>query len=387
VEPIKDRQTRYHAIDNLRATMISIVMFGHALLPYVTFPRSFKDPQTHLGFDVVAIFLYGFAMPAFFVTAGFSTALIHHRKGLRGLGRNRLQRIFLPLMVAYLLLSPLTRGAFRFARETAQSGSLQAGLDEILLANWIYWGKPYHLWFLVSLLVYSALAIGLRWGVLRIAGDRKSRLLSASRCLFVSRWRLALFTLAVASMMLPAYVLYGADATTVPMQLALFGFFVFGWLLYLHRDLLPTFQPQPWRPILIVLLVLPLAVWSTRMRLITPEDTPLWVGIVAGMTNSILAAFMTFGLLGIYQARSSRPSALGQFVSDASYWVYLIHYPLVIAAAGVLIVTPFPALIKYLLTLVIVVPIVLASYHFGVRSTPLGRWLSSGKREAGARRP
>ena len=381
MDPIDDRQTRYHAIDNLRATMISIVMFGHALLPYVTFPRSFKDPQTHLGFDAVAIFLYGFAMPVFFVTAGFSTALVLHRKGLRGLGRNRFQRIFLPLIAAYLLLSPLTRAAFRFTRETAQSGSLQAGLDKVLLGNWIYWGKPYHLWFLVSLLVYSALAISLRWGVLRITGDRKHRLLSASRCLLVSRWRLPLLTLLVASMMVPAYVLYGADATTVPMQLALFGFFLFGWLLYLHRDLLPTFQRHPWRPIAAVMLVLPLAVWSTRARLITPDDAPLLVGVVAGITNSMLAAFMTFGLLGLYEARSGRPSALGQYVSDASYWVYLVHYPLVIAAAGLFIVTPFPALIKYLLTVIIVVPIVLASYHFGVRSTRLGRWLKSGKRD------
>jgi hypothetical protein len=142
VDPTEDRQTRYHAIDNLRATMISIVMFGHALLPYVTFPRSFKDPQTHIGFDAIAIFLYGFAMPVFFVTAGFSTALIHQRKGLRGLGRNRVQRIFLPLLAAYVLLSPLTRAAFRFTRETAQSGSLQAGLDRVLLGDWIYWGKP-----------------------------------------------------------------------------------------------------------------------------------------------------------------------------------------------------------------------------------------------------
>ena len=45
---------RYHAIDSLRATMISIVMFGHALLPYLTVPRSFKDPQTHIAFDVAA---------------------------------------------------------------------------------------------------------------------------------------------------------------------------------------------------------------------------------------------------------------------------------------------------------------------------------------------
>jgi peptidoglycan/LPS O-acetylase OafA/YrhL len=382
VDPTEDRQTRYHAIDNLRATMISIVMFGHALLPYVTFPRSFKDPQTHIGFDAIAIFLYGFAMPVFFVTAGFSTALIHQRKGLRGLGRNRVQRIFLPLLAAYVLLSPLTRAAFRFTRETAQSGSLQAGLDRVLLGDWIYWGKPYHLWFLVSLLVYSALAVGLRWSVLRIAGDRKDRLLSAFRYLFVSRGRLPLLTLLVASMMVPAYVVYGADATTVPMQLALFGFFVFGWLLYLHRDLLPTFQRRAWRPIAAAILVLPLAVWSTRARLVTPDDGRLLVGMVAGITNSLLAACMTFGLLGVFGARSSRPSALGQYVSDASYWVYLIHYPLVIAAAGLLIVTPFPALLKYLLTLAIVVPVVLASYHFGVRSTRFGRWLKSDKRAA-----
>jgi hypothetical protein len=82
---------RYHAIDSLRAAMISVVMFGHALLPYVTVPRRFKDPATHLGFDAAAIFLYGFAMPVFFVTAGFTAALLHRRKGVRSLARSRFQ--------------------------------------------------------------------------------------------------------------------------------------------------------------------------------------------------------------------------------------------------------------------------------------------------------
>lgn len=353
--------------------MISIVIFGHALIPYVTFPRAFKDPQTHIGFDVAAVFLYSFAMPAFFVTAGFSTALIYHRKGLRGLLRNRFQRIFLPLIAAYVVITPLTKGAFRFARETMLSGSLEAGLDVVLRGNWIYWSKPYHLWFLVSLLVYSALAICVRWGVLRIAGRRAENMLSAARRLLTSRWNSTLLMLVVASMMVPAYILFGADATTVPMQLALFGFFLFGWLLYLHRDLLPTFQHQSWRPIAVAVVTLPLAVWSTRLILMSPDDPRLVVGFVAGISNSILAAFMTFGLLGIFQARSGRPSELGRYVSDASYWVYLIHYPLVIAAAGVLTVTPFPAIVKYLLTLAIVVPFVLATYHFGVRPTRLGR--------------
>ncbi len=367
--------------------MISIVMFGHALLPYLTIPRSFKDPATHVGFDVVAVFLYGFAMPAFFVTAGFATALIHRRKGTRTLARQRFQFVFLPLLAAYLLISPLTRGAYEFAKHAAISGSLQPGLDILLSGEWIRLGKAYHLWFLVSLLLYTAMAICLRWGVLRFASGGAAQILSASRRLLASRWRATFLSLFVALGMVPAYVIHGEGATTLPMQLALFGFFVLGWLLYLHRDLLPTFEHQPWRPIAVALVTLPLAAWSTRERLMSPDESQLVIGVLAGVTNSILGAFMTFGLLGVYQARFSHASALGRYVSDASYWIYLIHLPLLVAVSGTLSVTPLPAVIKYLLTVAIVVPIVVSSYHFGVRSTRFGALLKSGNRRATRRVP
>ena len=136
-----EARVRYHAIDRLRATMISIVMFGHALLPYVTFPRDFKDPATHIGFDIVAIFLYSFAMQAFFLTAGFSSALILDRRGLVGLLKNRVVRILLPFLVAWAVLAPLTRGAYQFAREVVGSQSVQAGIDKLLELRWLDWGK------------------------------------------------------------------------------------------------------------------------------------------------------------------------------------------------------------------------------------------------------
>ena len=348
--------------------MIAIVMFGHAMLPYVTFPRPFKDPATHLSFDILGVFLYSFAMPAFFVTAGFSTALIHHKKGLSGLIRNRLVWIFLPLVAAYLVLSPLVRGAYRFATQVMSTDSIQSGVDMVLMGDWIRLGKPYHLWFLIALLLFSLLAVCLRWIVLTLARERKTRIVSVSRQLLTSSWKLPLLTLVTALTMVPAYALYGADATTLPMQLTLFGFFVLGWLMYLHRDLLPSLESHPWRPIAFSIVVLPLAVWSTLIRLQTPDEPQLIVGLVAGITNSILAVCMTFGLVGIYCARFNQESTFGRYVSNASYWIYLIHYPLLIAVAGALTVTPFPAIIKYLLTVFVVVPIVLLSYHFGVKS-------------------
>jgi peptidoglycan/LPS O-acetylase OafA/YrhL len=364
---MSDQPTRFHAIDHLRATMISIVMFGHALLPYTTIPRSFKDPETHIGFDVAAIFLYSFAMPLFFVTAGFSTALIFYRKGQRGLWQNRVHRILIPLVIAYFALTPLTRVAYKFAKGAASSGSLQAGIDAVQFADWVHWGKAYHLWFLVSLLLFSVLAIWLRRGLLQIAGDRLDTAVVTSRRLLTGRWRATLLALAAATIMVPAYVFYGSDATTLPMQFVLFGFFLLGWVLYLNRDLLPTLQIKAWQSVAVALAVSPLAVWSTREQMMSPDDVQTIIVIIVGLSNSVLAAFMTFGLLGIYQARFNAASAFGRYISDASYWIFLIHFPLLIAVAGAVSVLPYPALLNYLMTLAIVVPIVFSTYHFVVR--------------------
>lgn len=365
--------------------MISIVMFGHALLPYTTFPRAFQDPQTSIGFDIVTIFLYDFAMPAFFLTAGFSTALIYDRKGPRGLWRNRLMRIFVPLLIAYIVLSPITHAAYQFAKEAAATGSLQAGVDKVMLLEWVKPGNAYHLWFLLALIVYTAMALGVRWCVMRLPGDAPDRLRAASRSFLASRWHSTLLTVIAFVFYFPAYVTNGADAGTVTGQLALFTFFLVGWVLYLHRDLLPKLQDRPWRPVLVALAVTPLAVWSSRLRLMSPDEPQWLVSVAAAFGHSVIAAFMSFALLGLYQAYLNRESAIGRYVSDASYWIYLVHFPLVIAFAGLFTVTSLPAIAKYLLTVGMATPIVWSTYHFGVRHTSFWGASKSSKRLEAAR--
>jgi len=170
----------------------------------------------------------------------------------------------------------------------------------------------------------------------------------------------------------PAYVTNGADAGTLTGQFALLAFFQVGCTLYMHRDLLPKLQDRPWRPVAVALVIAPVAVWSSRLRLMSPDEPQWLISFFAAASHSIIAAFMSFALLGLYQAYLNRESAVGRYVSNAAYWIYLVHFPLVLGIAGVFAVTTLPATAKYLLTVGITVPIVWSTYHFGVRHTAFG---------------
>ncbi|MDJ0760805.1 MAG: acyltransferase family protein [Woeseiaceae bacterium] len=373
---------RNFAIDHLRAAMICVVMFGHALLPYVTVPRRFKDPATHASFDVVALFLYTFAMPLFFVTAGYAVAALFTRRGARGVFQNRLRTIFFPLLIAYFLLTPLTRASYQFAATVSTSGSLQMGIDVLLAGDWIRWSKAYHLWFLVSLLLYTAMAIGLRYGAISIAAGLSQRIAESSRALFQPITGPILLILIAAATLVPAYSLYDGDATTLPMQLHLFSFFIVGWFLHTHRDRLDDMAARPGAYVLIALLSLPVAAWSMRLRWFAPEQTDWFTGAIAGVSSAGVVVGMSFGLLGYFHRRfSEQPSPVGQYLSEASYWIFLIHLPLLIFVGGALSATALPATMKYLLTVAIVVPAVMATYHFGVRNSVLGRLLKGRPKE------
>jgi len=347
--------------------MILTVVFGHAMLPYITVPRRYQDQDATILFDVVGLTIYGFAMQVFFVTAGFSAALLLERRGPRGLLSNRWRRIFLPFIAAWIVLAPLTRAAYQFARNAASDQSIQAGIEAVLRGNWLVWTKIYHLWFLPALFFFTLLALGCHTMV-RAAGPRVSRALSAaSRRFFKSPWRALLLTLVLAVVVVPPYVFGESVAKYGWKGIALFGYFVLGWLLYRQRDLLPSLARQSWLLIVIALLAVPATIWATRLRLFAYGDIEPFVGLVAGFGNALIAACMTFGLLGLVQAKADQPSSLWRYFSEASYWIYLVHFPFVLVVGGALSVISMPAVIKYVLTLIIVFPIVVGSYHYGMR--------------------
>ncbi|NMH59113.1 acyltransferase family protein [Alteromonas ponticola] len=365
--PMPDR--RYYAIDHLRTCMMFVVMFGHPMLPYVTVPRSFKDVTTHIGFDIAAVFLYAFAMQAFFVTAGFAAALLFEKKGMSGLWHNRLNRILVPLLVAYVLLTPLIRGAYDFAKAVVEFDSLSAGFGVFLAGDWLRWSKLYHLWFLLSLLLFTGLTL-LGLLVLRRYdfSDRLTQWVAKTLIRPSGFWLLLiLFSLTT----VPSYIFETGSGTHWSMQLTLLGYFMLGWFLYQRQDVITYWQTCYKAALIMALAVMPICVWSSRVRWFAEHDSDFIMGAIAGVTNGALGIAMTVALVGLFHLHMDKPTRSGKLFGQASYWVYLIHFPIVVAAGGVVAVLDAPALMKYAGTLAIAIPLITLSYYGLVLRTPL----------------
>ena len=119
-------------------------------------------------------------------------------------------------------------------------------------------------------------------------------------------------------------------------------------------------------------------------KLLLPAAAVLLVAGLATMNNRALATVlqpayawtMSLGLIGVFHRFFRNPSPTVSWLADASYWMYLIHVPLIIVAQLLVREWPLPANVKFLLILAMVTPILLATYRRCVRFTPIGRLLN-----------
>ena len=121
-----------------------------------------------------------------------------------------------------------------------------------------------------------------------------------------------------------------------------------------------------------------------RWKLLLPASAVLLVAGIATLNDRSLATFLqpayawttSLGLIGLFCRLFPHPRPAVSWLADASYWMYLVHVPLVIVAQLLVRQWPLPAGVKFLLILAMVTPLLLASYRWCVRSTVIGSLLN-----------
>ncbi|MGH7139256.1 MAG: acyltransferase family protein, partial [Pirellulales bacterium] len=99
---------------------------------------------------------------------------------------------------------------------------------------------------------------------------------------------------------------------------------------------------------------------------------PLLPRPITAMAQVVYAWAMSFGMLGLFRRVLRRERPWVRYVSDSSYWLYLTHVPLVIAAQVIVAPWPLPSYAKFVLVCGVVTGVLLLSYQLLVRYTWIG---------------
>jgi peptidoglycan/LPS O-acetylase OafA/YrhL len=179
------------------------------------------------------------------------------------------------------------------------------------------------------------------------------------------------------------------DRSLVTNAQAWIGFgtaFGVGWLLHRQVDLLRILERRWLAHLLLALGLILISFVLSGVMLSSPGAPRLPVSFATlRLVSAILYApaiwISTFAVLGLALRFMSGFSPTWRYLADASYWLYLIHMPIVMALQVALSQRDWPGLIKFVIILVVAIPPMLASYHLLVRFTFIGVVLN-GRRAA-----
>lgn len=378
-------QPRFHYIDNLRSLALLLGIVFHVALaygPYFSNIWFVADPNSHVGFNYFALWSHLFRMPLFFLIAGFCAALLIDKRGSKAFISNRLKRVLLPFMVFLPITFALIFHVMTWGEKIVHPLPPIFNLFKVVQDPPI---STMHLWFLWNLTQLCLLI----W-LLSLYKQAYHKVLSiVVRPLFLGIALPIIIFVAMFNLMVPfpaadklypelwSYGLYGS-------------MFLVGAGFYHHHELLRSYFKR-------INVLLLLAIASTLVYLAV-MPAPLTfeqvveaanaggvvklesINIVALASQTIAIVTWTgVALLAGFKWLNQR-NEFSIYMSNASYWLYLIHVPLLMYIQLPMININLPASIKLIISVSITVIVGVASYHLLVRNTLIGVFLN-GKRQ------
>jgi hypothetical protein len=152
--------------------------------------------------------------------------------------------------------------------------------------------------------------------------------------------------------------------------------FGFGWLLHRQTGLLGKLRER-WA------LNLAAAVALTTVLLVTLGATPVVTPDKSDLTRAVHAVTYalaiwtwTFAAIGLGLRFLNNESPVRRYIADSSYWIYLIHLPLVIFLQAAVSRLDWPWAVKFGIVLGVGFALMFATYELLVRHTFIGAMLN-----------
>lgn len=377
---------RLHGLDALRGGALLLGVVLHASLSF--FPQQIwivADDSRSIGAAWLFFAIHLFRMTSFFLIAGLFAHMMLSRKGWWGFARDRAVRITGPLLAFWF---PVMAGIVTALVWNAHAnGMIVPGAPPPPPPTYDWTNVPLtHLWFLYVLSLFCIATLILRAPFAAL--DREGgwgRAVDRITGALIGWWTPVLMAapLALALWLDPKWIAFFAvptpDAGLVPHTAALVGFgsaFGLGFLLDRRRDLLDRIAA--WSPIFLLVAV---ASGVAAYELaggpkLEPMVEPTTTKAIAAAVCALAVYASAFAALGLSLRFLSGHSPVRRYLADASYWVYILHLPLVMLAQVWVQDWPAPWWIKLAGVSLGVFAVCLGSYELLVRHGFMGKWLN-----------
>lgn len=379
---------RYHSLDSLRAVMMLLGLVLHTAINYVPelpvgLGWPYQDAQTSPVFDWLIVFIHVFRMPVFFVVAGFFAAFLLETRGTRAFLRHRWSRIGVPLLCGWLVIFPLMGGSMFYAQQfTAVPPPPKTDLQAISIERVLWEHILMHLWFLYHLMLFCVAASAVIPLIRRFPNQVRTRFLDAfGRSVHGKGIALLIAFSGVMLYQMRSWSIDYWGGFVPPLRiLGTYGlFFLFGWLVFKRRAVLERFK----RPALWYFIAGLVCFFVHRYfvdtgcglgRFCDPTAVREHIGAIVFLAPTIW--FLVYGFLGLFLRYMEKPSSRWRYVADASYWMYIVHPPVVMVLPTFLATVGLPVAVKFILVLGTATALTLVTYHYWVRATFIGKMLN-----------
>lgn len=310
-----------------------------------------------------------FRMPTFFMVSGFFCFMTLEKYGASLFVKVRMKRIAIPLITTALTLNSIQ------ALVLYQTGwQVFEFSDYWLEGNWIS-----HLWFLINLIVYFAIAVSL-YSIFSTKLSSALNLLST----WLLKLPIAIVILLAASsgiaivgsppLGFPLYSYYLFDILNMYSLATYVPYFFFGAMLFTNSELLNRFTSvSNW------ILVIFVVVSQVTLYLIAPLVPGMAGQILIVFSSSVASWTMAAVLFKVFLTYFNKKSDFWLSLSSSSYTIYLFHHLIVIVLGLVAIelgLSPF-----WGMTIIIcsTVMITLGIHHYIVNKSDFLKLIFNGK--------
>jgi len=383
--------TRLHSLDAVRAIALLSGIALHTALSYAPGIDSqlwpMRDSEKSLVMSVTIFLIHVFRMPVFFLLAGFFAHMMFRRQGARQFLRNRAKRILLPLVLGWIACFLCIAGVVLWYLARMNGGQMPQSLPpEFATAGFNF----LHLWFLYILCWLYAGVLLVRRIVQAI--DHQGATVDLVDRIILRTCSSPFRSLLLGAPIILAFLLqsdwewwFGIPTpgyTVIPpvLPLLIYGYlFGLGWMLDRQRALLENFGGSLSMRLLIGLgaacVCLAMAGPEASVAAVEDAQVKLIYAVFYGIAMiSLILAFVGLGVRFLANA-----SPVVRYLSDASYWMYIAHLPIVMAMQTLLVPLEWHWAIKFVTVNVVTCAVLLLAYRYCVRSSWIGLMLSGKK--------